>query len=84
MNDISRLGEENIRIGRCTPGDRETPIIEIRNGDEVIFDLSFKDDDPRGEVEILFHHKIGGCILRLSKTRELIESAACRLHESVD
>ncbi len=72
-----------LRIGMCAPIERETPIVEILNGQTVIADLSCTDDDPGGPFVLLFHEAVGGIQIDVTTFMEAVAEAQAKLRREV-
>lgn len=78
---MKRMQKEKLRLSMFAPIDRETPIIEVLFEHKVLLDLSYKNDDPSKEIEVLFHDDIAGACFGVSKLIDLVEEGKKRLLE---
>jgi len=66
------MAGDQLRVRRFSPVDREYPIFEVIDGDEILFDLSKTDE---GVAEIAFHAAVSGRVLRLQEVLAAMSSA---------
>ena len=81
MSEIVKLQEQDLRVSLFAPLERNTPIVEVLYGDKILLDLSFSDDDPKGDIFILFHVEISGVSLQRDSLQKLLQNGTMRLTE---
>jgi len=74
----------SLRIGMCAPIERETPIVEILDGQNVVADLSCMDDDPSKPFVVLFHDAVAGVQISVATFMEALAEANAKLRREVD
>jgi hypothetical protein len=81
---VSIRNVSTLRIGMCGPVNRETPIVEILDGQTVIADLSCLDDDPRKPFLLLLHDAAGEIQIGVDTFMDAMAEANAKLRREVD
>jgi hypothetical protein len=71
---------KNVRWRKFSPLDRDYPIFEVVEGDDVLLDVSVSDD---GVVEVALHEAGGGKIFKLDDLHAILTQGKRLLEEEM-